>query len=724
LQTQIDGSITTFFYAYVPLLTNVPANAWTTTAIKNQHLGDLFYDTSTGYSYRYQLVSTTYSWQRITDTDITTALANAATAQDTADHKRRVFVANPTTPYDIGDLWAGGSAGDLKKCSTARASGAYVSGDWTLASKYTDDTTANTGVTNAAAAQTQANLGVTNAALAQTTANNAAADALTAHNLADAAQAAAVAADAVADTAITNAATAQTAANTAQTTANTAITNAATANGLLADLASDSKLTAVEKQTVKKEWDGIVSEVALNDAQATTFGIATQKTTYDNAYSALNTYITPLLSSLTTTSDIVGTTFRSTFKTYYDALTSLLNAIADKARTNAATAQTTANTAVTNAGTAQTTANTAVTNAATAQTQANLGVTNAATAQTAATNAATVAAAKNKTFYTQPAPPYYIGDIWQKQQVPVAVTDIVKCTVTRLTGVYTAADWANACTSLEIAAMGSTIINGGHISTSLLTSPDGLTYLNLATGIFHAKDMIEALGFTGITPYCGTRATFADINFIVQLLDLYTDFYNPVLFQTTHARASYANLGTTHWTTDSDFLHIMHGMQFDVNGNVSMLPGKTLDVIPPTVSSHAASKGYVDTIKVGGLANAFSAMPYVGAAPIVESGSNANGSYVKYVDGTMICRAVTGIVFSGTNTLGPVYYGPPNTINYPQTFYSSPNVIPSVLIAGTGAPISATISSVGLSSCACCLIGAISGGNGYISIIAIGRWKV
>lgn len=71
--------------------------------------------------------------------DVETAIE---TAQDTADSKKINFTSTPTTPYDIGDTWSGLSAGDLKVCTTARASGAYVAGDWELASKYTDDTTA------------------------------------------------------------------------------------------------------------------------------------------------------------------------------------------------------------------------------------------------------------------------------------------------------------------------------------------------------------------------------------------------------------------------------------------------------------------------------------------------------------------------------------------------------------------------------------------------------
>jgi len=58
----------------------------------------------------------------------------------------RKFTSTPTTPYSVGDLWLGGSSGDLKICITARASGAYVATDWELATKYTDDTTANTKI--------------------------------------------------------------------------------------------------------------------------------------------------------------------------------------------------------------------------------------------------------------------------------------------------------------------------------------------------------------------------------------------------------------------------------------------------------------------------------------------------------------------------------------------------------------------------------------------------
>ena len=120
------------------------------------------------------------------------------------------------------------------------------------------------------------------------------------------------------------------AADAAKTAADAAKINADKANSLLADIANDNKLTAQEKQQTKKEWDVIVSEKPKNDASADKYSVS--KTSYGNAYNALSSYITPLLSSLNTTSDITGTDFRAKFKAYYDARTDLLNAISAKAK--------------------------------------------------------------------------------------------------------------------------------------------------------------------------------------------------------------------------------------------------------------------------------------------------------------------------------------------------------------------------------------------------------
>ena len=142
LQDQVDGNITTWFYSGVPTASNEPASTWITDTEKNNHLGDLYYDKDTGYAYRYSLDNETYSWIKITDNDVTQALAIANSAKDTADSKRRVFVVQPTTPYDVGDLWIKDE--ELYRCQTTKASSeTFEENDWIIATKYTDDTKAN-----------------------------------------------------------------------------------------------------------------------------------------------------------------------------------------------------------------------------------------------------------------------------------------------------------------------------------------------------------------------------------------------------------------------------------------------------------------------------------------------------------------------------------------------------------------------------------------------------
>lgn len=153
LQDQIDGQIETFYYDYEPTLQNKPASDWTTTEERKKHEGDLFFwkpnkETGEGgYAYRFFYDSSVgkWEWVLVQDTDITKALAAAQNAQDTADHKRRVFVTKPQPPYDIGDLWSQGEdeGGDILTCTVSRAKGAsYVQSDWQKLNKYTDDTKA------------------------------------------------------------------------------------------------------------------------------------------------------------------------------------------------------------------------------------------------------------------------------------------------------------------------------------------------------------------------------------------------------------------------------------------------------------------------------------------------------------------------------------------------------------------------------------------------------
>lgn len=148
IKKQRDGAVITYYYSGVPTLSNDPAKSWTTNDLKNLHIKDMYLDTKSGYAYTFTKSGTSYSWEPLTDQVIVSSLKQAKNAQDTADNKRRVFVTQPTPPYDQGDMWTQGSQGDIYVCGTSRATGSFVSSDWVKASKYTDDTVAKQAAKN------------------------------------------------------------------------------------------------------------------------------------------------------------------------------------------------------------------------------------------------------------------------------------------------------------------------------------------------------------------------------------------------------------------------------------------------------------------------------------------------------------------------------------------------------------------------------------------------
>ena len=171
LQNQVDGAIETWFYEGEPTLTNAPASSWTTDKDKDTHLGDLYYDNKTGKAYRFAKDGSIYKWTIITDTDIAKALSDASKAQETADGKMKVFSTQPTTPYQVGDIWVNATypsdgstyKNEVLRCQTNKAAGSqFVIGDWIKASRYTDDTVANAAKKAAEEAQKAALTAQTN----------------------------------------------------------------------------------------------------------------------------------------------------------------------------------------------------------------------------------------------------------------------------------------------------------------------------------------------------------------------------------------------------------------------------------------------------------------------------------------------------------------------------------------------------------------------------------
>ncbi len=139
LEKIADGKITTYYHSGVPTLTNFPANEWTVDEYEN-HIGDLYYDKDTGFSYKFLYDNETneYLWRKETNPELSEALARANTAQETADRKKQIFVDTPYPPYQIGDLWLKDDK-TIYRCRAEKESGSYSENDWKLGTDFTND---------------------------------------------------------------------------------------------------------------------------------------------------------------------------------------------------------------------------------------------------------------------------------------------------------------------------------------------------------------------------------------------------------------------------------------------------------------------------------------------------------------------------------------------------------------------------------------------------------
>ncbi len=108
VKAQSDREFTIWFFEVNPTTENLPASAWTTDAMKREHVEDIYYNREAGLAWRWMATDDGgYYWEDIKDQQTLRALEKASRAQDTADSKRRTFVAQPTDAdaYDVGDQW-------------------------------------------------------------------------------------------------------------------------------------------------------------------------------------------------------------------------------------------------------------------------------------------------------------------------------------------------------------------------------------------------------------------------------------------------------------------------------------------------------------------------------------------------------------------------------------------------------------------------------------------
>jgi hypothetical protein len=136
--TEVDGKAETYYQS------SDPSSNWNTTALKDQHLGDIWYNTSSDsngftHTYIYKKSGSTYAWAEING--VPTAVFNTITG------KSSIFTSKPTRAYKKDDLWVLETSYTLSGttypagtivCATTDSS-IWSASHWTKKDRYTDD---------------------------------------------------------------------------------------------------------------------------------------------------------------------------------------------------------------------------------------------------------------------------------------------------------------------------------------------------------------------------------------------------------------------------------------------------------------------------------------------------------------------------------------------------------------------------------------------------------
>lgn len=246
LQNIADNAIESWYEKGAPTASNPPASTWTTDALKKQHAGDLYMDTSTGYTYRWSGTA----WIQVKDSDVTKALTEIASIKTDYATKTELEQTNTSLSAKVEDslstakTYASGlvSTEVTQRNAAITAKANEISQQ--VSKTYTKSETFSAYQSDADSRIATAN---SNASTAKSTAQAAATDAATAKTNASTAVSTANSAKSTAQTASTNASDAVSTANSANSKSDSAVS---TANSAKSTAASASSTANAAKSTV------------------------------------------------------------------------------------------------------------------------------------------------------------------------------------------------------------------------------------------------------------------------------------------------------------------------------------------------------------------------------------------------------------------------------------------------------------------------------------------
>lgn len=111
---------------------------------------------------------------------------------------------------------------------------------------------------------------------------------------------------------------------------------------------------------------------------------------------------------------------------------------------------------------------------------------------------------------------------------------------------------------------------------------------------------------------------------------------------------------------------------------------------------------------------------------IIERGSNSNGEYTKFADGTLICwftRSVESITSNPSGGTTNLYFSTESVFTFPATFVGTrPVVAPSASLSTGGTSSWPSVRGSSLTGTSLALISNVQNAAAYLGYTAVGRW--
>lgn len=134
-----QSEISLWFYDIdKPTTSTLPYTSWDD---PSEHYGDFFYSRTKGIIYKFNEQG---EWEQLNDATLLNAMALTNSKLEAGDHERKVFLDDPTTPYDSGDWWVK-EDGTLFICQIGRQDGTRMPNDFINSLDYAENLAIATG---------------------------------------------------------------------------------------------------------------------------------------------------------------------------------------------------------------------------------------------------------------------------------------------------------------------------------------------------------------------------------------------------------------------------------------------------------------------------------------------------------------------------------------------------------------------------------------------------